>query len=143
MLLPMLLPMLVDAPPDARQCSSRWLSLLIRVAIVNAREKSRHLCFDIIVVVMHVQINLLVFLWTGVDNFIAIFFGHDTDLVFGQVRLELFGLLNPTGTERHASILVKFLCETRLHRSLMIWYLLVLWIVFELGFSDYEGSRHA
>ena len=47
----------------------------------------------------------------------SIFFGHDTDLVFGQVRLELFGLLNSAQADRHAGILVKFLCQTCLHRG--------------------------
>ena len=58
------------------------------MAIVNAGEKSRHFGDDVIVVVMHVEINPLVFFRTGVDDLIAILFGHDTDLLFAQVCLE-------------------------------------------------------
>ena len=54
---------------------------------------------------------LLVFLRTGVDDFILIFFGHDIDLVFRQVRLKLFGLLDSARSEPYACIFVKFPCK--------------------------------
>ena len=60
------------------------VSLLTGVATVVAGEKPRHFGDDVIMVVMHVEVNLFVFFWTGVDDFIAIFFRHDTDLVFAQ-----------------------------------------------------------
>ena len=113
------------------------------MAIVNACEKSRHLGDDVIVVVVHVQVNLFVFLWTGVDDFIAILFRHDTDLILGQVRLKQFGLVNPARTKRYAGILMKFLCQTRLQGSVRHSYMAVLWVVIELGFGNHESSRHA
>ena len=117
------------------------VSLLTRETVVAASKKSGHFSDDIIVIVVHVQINLLVFLGTRVDYFIAIFFRHDTDLVFGQVRLELFGLLNPAQSEWYVGVVVEFLCQTHLHRPTMIRDALVVCIVMQLGFGDNEGSR--
>ena len=119
------------------------IDFLTRVTIVVACKKPRHLGDDVIVIVVHIEVNLLVFLRAAIDDFILIFFGHDIDLVFGQVRLEQFGLFDPTRTERYVGILVKFLCHTRLHRSRVIHYTLVLRIVIELAFGDDKGSRHA
>ena len=50
------------------------VSLFARVAIVSAYKKSRHFGDDVIVVVVHVQVDLLLFLWTRVNDFIAVFF---------------------------------------------------------------------
>ena len=112
------------------------------VAIVAAGQESRHPGDDVIMIVVHVEVNFLVFLKTTVNDIIVVLFRHDIDLIIGQVRLKLFGLVNPARTERHAGILVKFLCQTRLHRPAMIHYTLVLWVVIELGFRDHESSRH-
>ena len=109
------------------------VSLLTRMAIVITGEKFQHLGDDVIVVIMHVEVNPLVFFRAGVDDFIAIFLAHNTDLVFAQVRLELFGLFDPARTERYVGILVKFPCQARLHRLSVIRYVLVLRVVFELG----------
>ena len=119
------------------------VSLLTRMAIVVTGEKSGHLGNNVIVVIMHVEVNPLVFFRAGVDDFIAIFLAHNTDLVFAQVCLEQFGLLNPARTERHVSILMKFPCHTRLHRPAIIHYTLVLRIVIELSFGNHKSSRHA
>ena len=118
------------------------VGFLGRMAIVVAGEKSRHLGDDVIMIVVHVQVNLLVFLWTGIDDFIAVFFGHDTDLIIGQVRLKLFSFFNSARTKRYARILVEFLCQTRLHRFPVIRYVLVLVVVIKLCFSNHEGSQH-
>ena len=117
------------------------VSLLARMAIVNAGEKSRHLGDDVIMIVVHVQVNLLVFLWTSIDDFIAVFFGHDTDLIIGKVGLKLFSLLESTRTKRHAGVLMKLLRQTRLQWSMGISYLKVASIIIDLGFGHYEGSR--
>ena len=118
------------------------VSLLTGVAVVVTGEKTRHLGDDVIVVV-HIEVNLLVFLWAGVDDIIVVLSRDNIDLVFGQVRLELFGLLDPTRSERYAGILMKFLCQARLQRSVRHSYMTVARIVIELGFGDDEGSRHA
>lgn len=84
---------------------------LTAVAIVAVAEKSRHLADDVIVmIVVHRQVYFLVFLWVGVDDFIAVLFRHDIDLIIGKVRLKLLGLLKSTRTEKHAGVLVEFLC---------------------------------
>ena len=64
------------------------LCFLARMAIVNVGEKARHLGDDVIMVVVHVQVNLLVFLWTSIDDFIAVFFRDDTDLIILQFRTD-------------------------------------------------------
>ena len=119
------------------------VSLLTRMAIVATGKESGHLGDDVIVVTMHVEVNPLVFFWAGVDDFIAIFLAHNTDLVFAQVCLEQFGLLNPARTERHVSILVKFPCQTRLQRSVRHSYMTVARIIIEFSFGNHESSRHA
>ena len=89
---------------------------LTAVAIVVVGKKPRHLGDDVIVmIVVHRQVNLIVFLWVGVDDFIAVLFRHDIDLIIGKVRLELFGLVKSTRTEKHAGVLVEFLSQMRLH----------------------------
>ena len=92
------------------------------MAIVVPGEKPRHLGDDVIMIVVHVEVNLFVSLRTSVDDVIVVLFRYDIDLILGQVRLELFNLVNPTRTKRHAGILMKFLCHTRLHRSSVIPY---------------------
>ena len=91
------------------------IGFLPGVAKVAAGEESRHLGDNVIMIVVHVEVNFLVFLRTTVNYIIAVLFRHDIDLTIGQVRLELFGLFNPAWTERHASVLVEYLCQTRLH----------------------------
>ena len=118
------------------------VGFVARVAIVNAGKKSRHFGDEVIMVVVHVQVNLLVFLWASVDDFIAVFFGHDTDLIIGKVGLKLFRLLESTRTKRHAGVLVEFLCQTCLQWSMGISYMAVASIIIKLGFGHYEGSRH-
>ena len=118
------------------------VGFLARVAIVAAGKKPRHLGHDVIMVVVHVQINSLVFLWASVDDFIAVFFRYDIDLAIGQVCLKLFSLVESTCTKRHAGVLVEFLCQTRLQWSIGVSYMTVASIVINLGFSNYEGSRH-
>ena len=113
------------------------------MAIINAGEKSRHFGDDVIVIVMHVEVNLFVFFWTGINDFIPIFFGHDTDLVFAQVCLELFGLLNPARTERHAGVLMEFPSQSCLQGSIGLSYLTVARVVIDLGFGNHDSSRHA
>ena len=92
------------------------VSFLTHVTIVTG-EKSRHFSDDIIMIVVHVQINSLVLLWTPINELIAIFFGHNINLIISQVRLEVFGLINSAQTERHAGILVKFPCQAHLQWS--------------------------
>ena len=118
------------------------VGFLARMAIVNAGEKFRHLGDDVIMVVVHVQVNLLLFLWTSIDDFIAVFFRDDTDLVIGKVGLKLFSFFNSARTKRHAGVLMEFLCQTRLQWSMGISYLTVASILIDLGFGHYEGSRH-
>ena len=118
------------------------IGFLTRMAIVAAGEESRHLGDNVIMIVVHVEVNFLVFLRTTVNDIIAVLFLHDIDLIIAQVRLEQFCLFKPARTKRHARILVEFLCQTRLHRSTVIRHTLVLWIVIELGFGDYESSCH-
>ena len=113
------------------------------MAIVATGEKSGHLSDDVIVVAVHVEVNPLVFFGAGVDDFIAVFFSHNTNLVFAQVCLELFGLIDPAGAERYVGILMKFPCQTRLHRSSVIPYLAVARIVIEFSFGNHERLRHA
>ena len=113
-----------------------------RMAIVVASEKSRHLGDDVIMVVVHIEVNLLPFLWTRIDDFIGVFFGHDIDLIIGQVRLKLFSFFNSARTKRHARALVEFLCQTRLQWSMGISYMAVASIIIKLCFGNYEGSRH-
>ena len=119
------------------------VSLLTDVAVVCTGKESGHLGDDVIMVVVHVEVYPFIFLRTGVDDIIVVLFRDDIDLILGHVRLEQFGLFDPTRTERYVGILVKFLCHTRLHRSTAIRHTLVLWIVIELGFGDDKGSRHA
>ena len=118
------------------------VGFLAGVAIVAAGKESRHLGDDVMIV-MHVEVNPFVFLRTVVDDVIVVPFRDDINLILGQVRLKQFGLINPAQTKRHARILVQFLCQTRLHRSTVLRHTLVLWIVIEFGFGDYESSRHA
>ena len=118
------------------------VGFVARVAIVNADEKRGHLGDDVIMVVVHIEVNLLLFLWTSIDDFIAVFFRDDTDLVIGKVGLKLFSFFESTWTKRHARILVEFLYQTRLHQFPVIRYVLVLRVVIKLGFGNYEGSRH-
>ena len=92
------------------------IGFLAHVAKVAAGKESGHLGDNVIMIVVHVEVNFLVFLRTTVNDIIAVLFRHDIDLIIGQVRLELFGLFNPARPKRHASVLVKFLCQTRLHR---------------------------
>ena len=99
------------------------IDFLTRVTIVAACKNPSHLGDDVIVIVVVVEVNLLVFLRTGVDDIILILFGHDIDLVFGQVRLKQFGLLDSARLERHAGILGKFPCQTRLHRPTIYIYI--------------------
>ena len=91
------------------------ISLLAGMAIVVMGENPRHLGDDVIMIVVHAEVNPFVFLRTSVDDIIVVLFRDDIDLILRQVHLEQFGLLNPTRTERHARILVKFLCQTHLH----------------------------
>ena len=107
------------------------MDFLTGVAIVVSGKESGHLGDDVIMIVVHV------------DDIIVLLFRDDIDLILGQVRLKQFGLVNPARTERHTGVLVEFLCQTRLHRPTMIHYTLVLWVVIELGFGDYESSRPA
>lgn len=80
------------------------IGFLARMTIVDTGEKSRHLGHNVIMIVVHVEVNLFVFLRTGVDDVIVVLFRYDINLILGQVRLELFGLFNSTRTERHAGI---------------------------------------
>ena len=70
------------------------VSFLTGVAIVVVSEKSRHLGVDVMIRVVHVDVNFLVFLRTRVDDVIAVLFRHDIDLTLAKVSLKLFGLLN-------------------------------------------------
>ena len=119
------------------------VSLLAAVAAVVTGKESGHFSDDVIMVVVHVEVYSFVFLWTSVDDIIVVLFRDDIDLILCQVRLEQFGLCNPTRTERYTGILVKFLCQTRLQGSSMISYLPVARVVIELGFGNHESSRHA
>ena len=119
------------------------IGFLAGVAIVAAAKESRHLGDDVIMIVVHVEVNLFVFLRTSVDDVIVVLFRHDIDLMLGQVHLEQFGLVNPTRTKRHAGVLVKFLCQARLQESVRHSYMAVARIIFELGFGNHESSRHA
>ena len=119
------------------------VSHLTGVTVVVTGEKTRHLGDDVIMVVVHVEVNPFVFLRTGVDDIIVVLFRDDIDLILGQVGLKQFGLLDPTRFEKYVGILVKFPCQARLHRLLVVRYVLVLWIAIELGFGNHESSRHA
>ena len=68
------------------------VGFLAGVAIVAAGEESRHLGDNVIMIVVHVEVNSLVFLRTTVSDIIVVLFRHDIDLIIGQVRLEQFGL---------------------------------------------------
>ena len=119
------------------------VSLLAGVAIVVTGKESGHLGDDVIMDVVHVEVNPFVFLRTSLDDIIVVLFQDDIDLILVQVRLKQFGLFNPTRTERYAGILVKFLCHARLLRSSVIPYLTVARVVIEFGFSNHKGSHHA
>ena len=68
-------------------------------------EKSRHLGDDAIMVVVHVEVNSLVFLRSRADDVIVVLFRHVIDLTLGNVSLKLFGLLNSAGTDWYAGVL--------------------------------------
>ena len=112
------------------------------MAIVAACEEPRHFRDHIVVVVVQVQIDLLVFVWTGVDDFIIVFFRHDIDLILGQVQLKFLSFFYTTRTHRNTCVGIKFLSQSGLHRSVMISYLMVLWIVIKFGFSHHESTKH-
>ena len=61
---------------------------LTGMAVVAAGEEPRHFRNHIVVVVVQVQINLLVFVWTSLNDIIIVFFRHDIDLILGQVQLK-------------------------------------------------------
>ena len=82
-------------------------------------------------VIVRVKVNPLIFLSTDLDDFIAVLFRHNTDLIIGHVRLKLFGLLKFTQIESDAGVLMELLCRTRLHWPAMVSHALVL-----------IGSRH-
>ena len=49
----------------------RFLAL---VTVVCAGKETRHLCNHVVVIVVHVQINPLVFVWTAVNNLVVVLF---------------------------------------------------------------------
>ena len=57
------------------------VGFLTTLATVIRCEKSGHFGNHVVVVVVHVEVNLLFFVWTSVDDFIVVFFGHDVNFV--------------------------------------------------------------
>ena len=112
------------------------------MAIVNVGEKPGHFCNHIIVVVVHVQINPLVFVRIDVHNFIFVFFGHNVYLIFSEIRLKLFCFLNTAPSKMNACICVEFLNHSGLHNPPIINNAMVLWIVMDFGFCDHKSASH-
>ena len=71
------------------------IDFLAGVTTVAAGKESRHLGDNVIMIVVHVEVNPFVFLRTSVDDIIVVLFRDDIDLILGQVRLKQFGVFNP------------------------------------------------
>ena len=75
------------------------------MTVVTASKKSRHFCNHIVVVVGHVQINSLVFVWATVNNVVAVLFRNNDDLIVGQIRLKPFGFFNSARAKGTSALL--------------------------------------
>ena len=115
------------------------LQIIVRflafVTLVRADKKPRHFRNHVVVVVMHVQVNPLVFVWTTVNNLIVVLFRYNVNLILGQICLKLFGFFDTARTQRNACIGVKFSSHLGLHSPPMINNALVLGVFINTGFS--------
>ena len=118
----------------------RFLAL---VTVVCAGKETRHFRNHVVVIVVHVQINLFVFLRTTVDDVVVVLFGHDVDLILGQIRLKPLSFLDTTRSQRNAGVGVQFLCQLRLQWPIGHPYMTVTTIVINFGFSHHKRTSHA
>ena len=117
----------------------RFLAL---VTVVCAGKETRHFRNPVVVIVVHVQVNLLVFLRTAVNNLLVVLFGHNINLILGQIRLKLLGFFDTTRTQRNVGFGVQFLRQSGLNGFSMISDTLVLGVIINFCFRDHKRASH-
>ena len=86
------------------------VGFLAGVAVHAPSQETGHAGDDVVMIVVEIEINSFLLFGTGIKDGILVFFGHDVDLVVGEIGLKLFDFVQSTGSEGDARLFMQFLC---------------------------------